>query len=201
MRRFGSSRPIGVVLGLVVAAGSLVECAESDGGSDSREGSVRARAIVEGAPGSGITGDVTFVEGPRGRNQPEPGVRVVARLRGLTGGRRQGFHIHEKGVCEPPFTSAGGHFDPGPFGNSSPDGNHPFHMGDLPNLEIGKGGIGRLSYSTSRITLSPGPLSLFDSDGSAIVVHRDLDRGIPGEQGASGGPRVACGVIRLRHEG
>ncbi len=126
---------------------------------------------------------------------------MVARIRGLTAGRRQGFHIHEKGTCEPPFTSAGGHFDPGPSGNSNPDDNHPFHLGDLPNIEVGKGGIGRLNYTTSRVTLSSGPLSLFDADGSAIIVHQDEDRGAPGQRGASGGPRVACGVIRLERQG
>ncbi len=201
MRRWGFSRSVGVGIGLLVAAVALAACAQSERGSDSREGSVRATATVEGAPGSGIEGEVNLVEGPKGKNQPEPGVRVVARIRGLTSGRRQGFHIHEKGTCEPPFTSAGGHFDPGPFGNSSPDANHPFHMGDLPNLDVGKGGIGRLTHLTSRITLAPGPLSLFDADGSAVIVHRDEDRGVPGEQGASRGPRVACGVIRLQAEG
>ncbi|MDQ3573562.1 MAG: superoxide dismutase family protein [Actinomycetota bacterium] len=190
-----------LVLFLMVAVGSLAACGQSDGGSGSGGRSLRAKAAVEGEPGSGISGDVTFVEAPPGRNLPTPGVRVVARLRGLTDGRRQGFHIHEKGTCEPPFMSAGGHFDPGPSGNSNPDDNHPFHLGDLPNLEVGKGGIGRLSYTTSRVTLSPGPLSVFDADGSAVILHQDEDRGVPGQMGASGGRRVACGVIRLRREG
>lgn len=198
MKRSGLSRPVEVGLGLLVVAGLLGACAEGEGGSTSREGSVRAIATIEGAPGSDIKGEVKFVEGPKGKNQPAPGVRVVARIRGLTSGREQGFHIHEKGTCEPPFTSAGGHFDPGPFGNPSPDANHPFHMGDLPNLDVGKGGIGRLTHSTSRITLAPGPLSILDADGSAIILHKEEDRGIPGEQGASGGPRVACGVIKLQ---
>ena len=50
---------------------------------------------------------------------------------------------------------------------------------------------------TSRVTLSDGPLSLFDADGSAIVIHGNPDQGITGEpkSGVSGGPRVACGVI------
>ncbi len=185
------------VLGAVVAGGLLMACAEDEGASGNGGGPTRARAVVRGAPGSNISGEVTFVETSAGKNRPEPGVRVVARVRGLQPERRQGFHIHEKGTCQPPFTSAGGHFDPGPFGNSSPDANHPFHMGDLPNLEVGKRGMGRLTHVTSRVTLSPGPLSLFDGDGSAVIVHQDEDKGIPGEQGASGGARVACGVIRL----
>ena len=181
-----------------MAGGALVACTEDDASSGSGQGPLRARAVVRGAPGSGITGEVTFMEISAGNNQPEPGVRVVARIRGLDRNRRQGFHIHEKGTCQPPFTTAGGHFDPGPFGNPSPDANHPFHMGDLSNLQVGKGGVGRLAHVTSRVTLSPGPLSLFDADGSSVIVHEAEDKGIPGEQGASGGPRVACGVIRLQ---
>ena len=69
------------------------------------------------------------------------------------------------------FTVAGGHFDPGPAGNTDPDANHPFHMGDIPNLEVGANGEGKLTGVTTRVTLSPGPLSLFDADGSAIIIH------------------------------
>ena len=53
---------------------------------------------------------------------------------------------------------------------------------------------------TSRVTLSDGPLSLFDTDGSAIVIHGEPDQGITGQpkSGVSGGPRVACGVINRK---
>jgi Cu-Zn family superoxide dismutase len=112
------------------------------------------------------------------------------------------MHIHEIGSClstaDPPFSDAGGHFDPGPFGFSNPpDSNHPFHMGDIPNLEVGDNGVGHLKHITSRITLSPGPLSIFDTNGSAVVIHTNPDQGITGVAGASGGPRIACGVIEL----
>ena len=50
---------------------------------------------------------------------------------------------------------------------------------------------------TSRITLSPGPVTIFDGDGSAVIVHANEDRGEPGVVGASGGPRIACGVVTL----
>ena len=52
------------------------------------------------------------------------------------------------------FTSAGGHFDPGPAGNTDPDANHPYHMGDLPNLEGRRRRQGRARCaSTTRVTL------------------------------------------------
>jgi superoxide dismutase, Cu-Zn family len=110
-----------------------------------------------------------------------------------------GVHLHAVGQCSPDFDAAGGHFDPGPAGNTDPDANHPFHMGDIPNLTVGSNGEGTMRQITSRVTLSDGPLSLFDGDGAAIIIHENEDRGITGAPksgvGVSGGPRVACGVI------
>jgi Cu-Zn family superoxide dismutase len=167
---------------------------------------VWARAKVTGPPGSGIKGEVTFVE-LKG-NFPEPGVDIEARIAGPPGDLLpgpHGLHIHEnaKGGCLPPYTSAGGHFDPGPAGNPEPDVNHPFHMGDLPNIVVDRLGVGVMEARTSRITLSPGPLSVFDSNGSVVILHGKADQGIPGpaKSGVSGGPRIACGVIQLDSAG
>lgn len=186
------------------------------GNADNRAKPLRARAIVHG-PG-GIEGVVTFKQppcpgcptpglaasanDPGFRNFPEPTVEVVARISGppeVLGPGAHGMHIHEFGRCEPPsFATAGGHFDPGPFGHSTPvDANHPYHMGDIPNLIVKEDGRGFLRHVTSRITLSPGPLSIFDADGSAIIVHLNPDRGINGVTGASGGPRLPCGIIEM----
>jgi Cu-Zn family superoxide dismutase len=70
-------------------------------------------------------------------------------------------------------------------------------MGDVPQLNVAANGRGTMKVSTTRVTLSDGPLSLFDTDGSAIIIHANPDQGITGEpkSGVSGGPRVACGVI------
>jgi Cu-Zn family superoxide dismutase len=165
-------------------------------------GTVRARATIAGPPGSGIKGEVTFneLEG----NLPVPGVKVEARINGpaerLTPGPH-GLHIHENGKagCTPPYESVGGHFDPGAAGNPDADVNHPFHMGDIPNLVVDRNGAGVMEATTSRITLSPGPLTLFDVNGSAVIVHEKPDQGIPGKpkSGVSGGSRIACGVIEL----
>ena len=108
------------------------------------------------------------------------------------------MHLHAVGKCEPPaFTAAGGHFDPGPAGNTDPDANHPYHLGDIPNLEAAANGTGTMTITTSRVTLSDGPLSLFDDDGTAIIIHGNPDQGTTGapKSGVSGGPRVACGVV------
>lgn len=166
---------------------------------------IRAIAIVQGPPGSDIQGTVTFIQSPADHNLPVPTVEVIARIWGspqtLTPGLH-GFHIHENGVCEPPgFLTSGGHFDPGPFGNSLPvDANHPYHAGDLPNLVVNEAGVGHLRTTTSRFTLSQGVgnlLSVFDANGSSVIVHLNPDLGVNGVTGASGGPRIACGVIQL----
>jgi Cu-Zn family superoxide dismutase len=163
---------------------------------------VRARATIAGPIGSRIKGEVTFVE-LKG-NLPEPGVEIEARITGAAGELTpgpHGFHIHEnaKGGCAAPYTSAGGHFDPGPAANPDPDVNHPFHMGDIPNLVVDQSGVGVVEATTSRITLSPGPLTVFDENGSVVILHEKPDQGVPGpaKSGVSGGPRIACGVIEL----
>ena len=124
-------------------------------------------------------------------------VELTVNVTGLKPGPH-GFHLHAVGKCEAPgFTTAGGHFDPGPASNPDPDVNHPFHMGDMPNLVADASGKATMKYTTTRVTLSDGPLSVFDADGTAVIVHANPDEGITAEAkaGKSGGPRVACGVI------
>ncbi len=108
-------------------------------------------------------------------------------------------HIHEKGSCDcDGFKCAGGHFDPGPSGNSDADANHGYHAGDLPNITIDENGKGVLEAITTRVTLSPGPVSILDTtDGTSLMIHANPDPHTPGESGSghSGGPRLACGRI------
>ena len=104
-------------------------------------------------------------------------VDIMVKVKGLTEGKHA-VHIHETAACEP-CGSAGGHFDPGPYGFTSPDGNHPFHAGDLININVNKNGKGVMHTETSRVTLSPGPLSIFDGDGSAFIIHVDPDTYCP----------------------
>lgn len=157
-----------------------------------KTGAARVSAHAD-IKGDGITGTVDLVEHEQGTGKM---VEITLTATGLKPGLH-GVHLHAVGKCEPDFTAAGGHFDPGPAGNTDPDANHPYHMGDIPNLEVGANGRGTLKAMTSRVTLSDGPLSLFDTDGTAIIIHGNPDQGITGESksGVSGGPRVACGVI------
>lgn len=155
---------------------------------------LRARATITGAAGSGITGEVLFFQA--GTDFIEE-VVIVAKVEGLAPNTVHGFHLHENGTCSPDFAAAGGHFDPGPFGMSNPDANHPHHMGDMPNLRADGNGVARFRTVTSRVTIGPGANTLFDANGSSVIVHQNEDLGTTGVAGGSGGPRIACGVIEL----
>lgn len=149
--------------------------------------------IVSCDPNIDITGKAFLRERPS-----EEGVKLVdvfIRVKGLAPGKHA-VHIHETANCAP-CGAAQGHFDPGPNSNTSPDGNHPFHSGDLVNINVNRHGNGTLFTRTSRVTLSPGPLSLFDADGSAFIIHVNEDTYCPDGvvSGCAGGARAACGII------
>lgn len=112
---------------------------------------------------------------------------------------KHAVHIHEKGACDcDGFKCAGGHFDPGPNGNTDPDANHGFHAGDLPSITIDESGRGVLEAISTRITLSASPVSILEQpDKTSLMVHANPDPHTPGESGSghSGGPRLACGTI------
>ncbi len=107
-----------------------------------------------------------------------------------------GFHIHAVGKCEPPFASAGGHWNP-------TGKDHPHHAGDLPNLLVNDDGSAFVALKTSRFRVA----DLLDADGSALIIHADPDndahippRYRPDPDAATlasgdAGARLACGVI------
>src|SRR3954467_15554569 len=183
-----------IILAAVLAAsGTAAAQQKTAPKAASGAGVVRAHADIKG---EGITGTAELRETRQGSGTI---VTITITLAGLKEGMH-GVHLHEVGKCEAPFTSAGGHFDPGPAGNPNPDANHPFHMGDIPQISAGTNGKATMKIATTRVTLSDGPLSLLDADGSAIIIHANPDQGITGAAGSgvSGGPRAACGVIEKK---
>src|SRR5260221_8771978 len=191
------THPVIILATAVVLAGSAVAAQKAAPKAGASSGSaaavVRAHADIKG---EGITGTADFVETQNGSGKI---VNITITVSGLKPGMH-GVHLHAIGKCTPDFAAAGGHFDPGLAGNPDPDANHPFHMGDVPQLTAAANGKATMKVVTTRVTLSDGPLSLFDADGSAIIVHGNPDQGITGEprSGVSGGPRVACGVIEKK---
>lgn len=125
--------------------------------------------------------------------QTRDGVRISGTVNGLTPGAHA-FHIHAVGKCEPPFKSAGGHFNP----FSTPHGKHGGgpHGGDMENLTVGDDGKAVIDVVNAGVTLNTkGKHSLFDANGSAVVIHAGADDYSSQPSGAAGA-RVACGVIQ-----
>jgi Cu-Zn family superoxide dismutase len=144
-----------------------------------------ARAELRNAGGQ-VVATATFT-------QVGGAVRVLVEATGLPPGPK-GVHIHAVGKCDPPdFTTAGSHFNPGgkEHGSLNPKGPH---AGDLPNITVGQDGRGRMESTTEQVTLLSAPNSVFDADGSALVIHAAADDFKTDPTGNSGA-RIACGVI------
>jgi Cu-Zn family superoxide dismutase len=138
--------------------------------------------------------------GPRGTailwQDPDNIVHVELQLRDLPPGEH-GIHFHAVGKCEggtTAFSTAGAHFNPigRQHGLNNPAGPH---NGDAPNITAGADGRAQVNFTTDRITLTDGSTSLFDADGSAIVVHAAPDDQVSQPSGNSGA-RIACGTVR-----
>ncbi len=182
-------------LGLVLLLTLLLACISGIAFADpTPSGPLKASADIFSCGDNPVEGTARLFERPSEEGVKEVRIRML--VRGLTDGKH-GVHIHETASCEP-CGSAQGHFDPGPNGNTSPDGNHPFHLGDLVNIES-KNGVGFLHATSTRVTLSDGPISLFDGDGSAFIIHDNEDTFCPdgNQAGCAGGSRAACGIIYL----
>jgi superoxide dismutase, Cu-Zn family len=124
--------------------------------------------------------------------QTSEGVRIQTTLAGLPMGTH-GLHIHEAGRCEPPFATAGGHFNPEPKQHGK-DNKMGRHAGDLPNLAVPENGRVIVDLVEPMVSLRSGANSLMDGDGSALVVHEWGDDNRTDPDG-NAGSRIACGVI------
>lgn len=183
-----------------LAATTLI-CLPALAGTDG----LKATAEIKGCTDPNISGKAKLIEKTSAEGIKE--VTVKMKVEGLSDGKHA-VHIHEVGACEP-CGAAKGHHDPGPFGQSRPDSagddvpaadiNHPYHMGDLINIEVSDG-TGTMQHTTNRVTLSPGRLSILDADGSAFIIHTGADTYCDEDselkKGCAGGARDACGIIR-----
>ena len=159
--------------------------------------------IGSGASADSGTAKGTFhnatggVVGTAKLSEDEGVVLVKVKVEGLAPGFH-GFHVHAVGECVAPFTSAGGHYNPGAVA-------HPAHAADMPVLLVNDDGAGEARFRTDRF----GVTELFDSDGSALIIHANPDNyaNIPTARyepdpdsttlaTGDAGPRAACAVIR-----
>lgn len=121
------------------------------------------------------------------------GVTIVASYSGIPTGQH-GIHLHTVGKCDgPDFMSAGAHFNPDTkqHGAQNPQGPH---AGDLANLASTGTGTQQYTAITKLVTLGAGPTSIFDADGTALVIHANPDDEKTDPTGNSGG-RIACAVL------
>jgi Cu-Zn family superoxide dismutase len=145
-----------------------------------------ATAAIKSQDGKDVgTADLTAVPG---------GVLIKLNLKGLPPGDHA-FHVHAVGKCESPFTSAGGHFNPDNKKHGlMADAGH--HAGDMPNLHVPAGGELVVEVLNTEVTLEKGkPNSVFDADGSAVVIHANADDYKTDPTG-NAGDRIACGVLQ-----
>jgi Cu-Zn family superoxide dismutase len=145
-----------------------------------------ARAALKDAQGQDV-GTVDLTE-------TLAGVLLKLVVKGLTPGEHA-VHVHAVGKCEPPFDSAGGHFNPGTkkHGLLAPEGPH---VGDMPNLHVPASGEVIIEILNPAITLEKDkPDSVFGANGAAIVIHAGADDYKSDPAGNSGG-RIVCGVIQ-----
>ncbi len=145
-----------------------------------------AHADISNASGEKI-GTATFT-------QAADGVQIAVDVTHLDPGTH-GIHIHAVGLCAgPDFKTAGGHFNPGGKKHGKDNSDGP-HNGDLMNITAGTDGSAKASLLATNVTLGPGANSLFQTGGTAIVIHAGPDDYKTDPAGNSGA-RVACGVIQ-----
>ena len=128
--------------------------------------------------------------------EAKDGVTIEPKLKDLPPGEH-GFHMHEKGSCEPAdkegkktaAQAAGGHFDPdGTKAHKGPGGGG--HKGDLPKLVVSDKGEAKDKLEVKGLTLA-------DFQGKSLMIHEGGDNysDTPKPLGG-GGARIACGVVK-----
>jgi superoxide dismutase, Cu-Zn family len=189
--RFRSRKTMLLGIALVAVAGAVTAPLYGSGGTSSSRNHVKVE--LRDAAGA----EVGFVK------LSKQGGKVIVRgeVSGLTPGFH-GFHVHAVGQCVPPFTSAGGHYNPSGVGHGS-------HAGDMPSLLVLDDGTAEAEFATDNFAIN----DLFDADGSAIIVHAGADNfaniptryqstteGVFGPDSATlatgdAGARAVCGVV------
>ena len=153
---------------------------------DTAGAAASATASMQDAAGRQL-GTLTLTESAQG-------IVLAGRLMGLVPGERA-IHLHTTGRCEPPFESAGGHWNPTnrAHGTANPQGPH---AGDAPNVTVAADSSLVVQVTTPSGTLR-GTMPLLDGDGAAVVIHAGPDDYRTDPSGNSG-DRIACAVVTSR---
>ena len=178
-----------IALGLVVSVTLALLFYQPEERDDSEP--VDTATALLASPTGETVGRVTF-------QQEENGVLVKAVAHGLSPGGHA-LTIHSVGSCTPNQGVAVGRFTGSAQtrGLADTGDDNPGQSGDLPNIYAGDNGTARADFFTDAITIAAGEEhSVFDEDGSAIVIHEKPDPYM-GEENPDTGFLVACGVIEM----
>jgi Cu-Zn family superoxide dismutase len=128
--------------------------------------------------------------------QTPSGVLIDIKAEGIPAGTHA-LHIHETGKCNAPdFESAGDHYNPAGAKHGFVNGSDR-HAGDLPNQFVQNDGVLQAHVLAPQVTLGTGQTTLFDPDGSALVLHTKADD-YTSQPAGEAGDRFACAVIMQR---
>lgn len=176
LKRFALAAALSAAAATMIATGAAEAAGET------------ATATLKFADGKDA-GTVTLTEATAG-------VLLKFELTGLTPGPHA-VHVYEAGKCEGDFTSAGGIYNPLGAKHGFLHDEGPM-AGDLPNLFAAADGTAVAEVLSPFLTLNKeAEESLFDPDGSAIVVFEKADD-YQSEPDGGAGARIACGALSAK---
>jgi len=159
---------------------------EGQTGAEEQQDEITAKAVMEPASGSQVTGEATFTE--------ENGTIVFElNAENLTPGEHA-VHLHEKGDCSAEdASSAGGHWNPTMKPHGKRGDGTSFHKGDIANISVGDDGKGTLKLSIDDWSI--GGADSTNVIGKSVIIHADPDD-FTSQPAGNAGARVSCGVIK-----
>jgi len=158
----------------------------SEDQQEEQDEKITAKATMEPASGSNVTGEANFTE--------ENGqVLFELSVNNLSPGEHA-VHLHEKGDCSAAdASSAGGHWNPTMKPHGKRGDGSSFHKGDIANMSVGADGKGTLSLSIEGWSI--GGADSTNIVGISVIIHEKADDFTTQPSGNAGG-RISCGVIK-----
>ena len=146
-----------------------------------------AKAVMEPASGSNVSGEVNFTERENGK------VRIELKVENLPPGEHA-VHLHENGDCSAAdASSAGGHWNPTMKPHGKRGEGTAFHKGDIDNMKVGDDGKGTLTMTVEGWSI--GGADSTNIIGKSVIIHDKADD-FTSQPAGNAGSRVSCGVIK-----
>lgn len=140
-------------------------------------------AVMHPTEGNSTQGVVRFMK-------VDGGVKVVARIGGLSPNGTHAIHVHEFGdATDKSGKSAGGHYNPEGHDHGLPETDHR-HAGDLGNLKADANGNANYTIVVKNVSLSGKHNPII---GRGVIIHAKADDG--GQPTGNAGARISIGVI------